>query len=163
MKNKIRFISIYILMLLVTSIFSLWSYKVYEYLNSKQIEMNDNSYILQEIKSLNKILDELASIENDYGNQIQADITIIYWNNRFVEARAIINDIKSRNIRIPSVKISVEKIDTIANSLNNEFQILQKAETIDKISDLKSLIESDIVGIIELTSFIKNEIYETRF
>lgn len=163
MKTKISFIIIYVLMLLVTSVFTLWSYKLYDYLDTKQIEMNSNSYTLKKIITINELLPELSLIKNELGSEIEVDSATVYWNNRFVEVRTVIDSIKSKKIFIPSVQINVLRIDSITSSLNNEFQVLLRAETINKANELKSSIDSDLNLISSLISTIKNEIYENRF
>ncbi|MBU2493458.1 MAG: PAS domain S-box protein [Bacteroidetes bacterium] len=163
MKIKISFIILYIFMLLITSVFSLWSYKLYDYINKKQTEMNANSNLFDKNNSISQILPELFLIENEFGNEIEKDSAAVYWNKRFVGIKALVDSIKLNKIFIKQAELNISIIDSILNSINNEFQVLLKAETHDKITNLKTSITSDINLITELSAEIKNDIYEKRF
>ena len=163
MKAKIGFIIVYLLILIITSVFSLWSYKVYDYVNTKQIQMNADSFTLRKILKVNEIIPELILIENQTGNGLGADSAALFWNKRFVEIKSEIDSAKLNKVEIQSVADNIIRIDSLASSINNDFQVLLRAVEEEKIIELKTSIGSDLNTISNLAANIKNEIYEARF
>jgi len=163
MKAKIGFILVYFFILLITSVFSLWSYKVYEFGNSKQAEMNADSFTLKKILQINDLLPELLLIENQVGNGIGVDSAALYWNKRFVEIKSEIDSAKLNKSKLVPVVSNVEKIDSLSDSINNDFQLLLRAVDEVKIIELRNAITTDLNLISILSEKIKNEIYESRF